>query len=149
MTGTSISPTEIGDAQKRIASVRAKGLATPLRFEVAPMESVAETLGARDTFDVVFVYEALHHAFDWRAAIRSSYEALKPGGWLLLCQEPNVLHTLRSYRVARLSNTHEIGFSKQELIDGLHAAGLKNIVSAGAKMHFWSKPLWVFAQKEG
>ncbi len=52
------------------------------------MEEVAEKVGPRNYYEVVYVFEALHHAFDWRQAIQSSFECLRPGGWLLICQEP-------------------------------------------------------------
>jgi len=147
VTGISISPSDIADARKRIDSIRAKGLQRSLRFEISTMETVAETVGPPNHYDGVLVFEALHHAFDWRQALRSSFTCLKPEGWLLLSNEPNVLHTFVSYRVARLSNTHEIGFSKRELITELHKIGFKTIVSGGPKLHYWVRPLWLFAQK--
>jgi SAM-dependent methyltransferase len=55
---------------------------------------------APKSFDGVFVFEALHHAFDWRQAIQASFHCLKEGGWLVLANEPNLLHTYISYRVA-------------------------------------------------
>jgi 2-polyprenyl-3-methyl-5-hydroxy-6-metoxy-1,4-benzoquinol methylase len=147
VTGTSISPSDIADARKRIESIRAKGLERSLRFQVSTMESVAETVGPRNHYDGVFVFEALHHAFDWRETIRSSFDCLKPSGWLLLCNEPNVLHTFKSYRVARLSNTHEIGFSKRDLIAELQKAKFKTVISTGPKLHWWVQPHWLLAQK--
>jgi len=147
VTGISISPSDIADAQRRIESIRAKGLQPSLRFEISTMEAVCETVGPRDYYEAVFIFEALHHAFDWREALRSSFACLKPKGWLLLCNEPNVLHTFVSYRVARLSNTHEIGFSKRELVAELREIGFKTIVSVGPKLHYWIRPHWLFAQK--
>jgi 2-polyprenyl-3-methyl-5-hydroxy-6-metoxy-1,4-benzoquinol methylase len=147
VTGISISPSDIADARKRIESIRAKGLQRSLRFEVSTMEAVAELVGPRNHYDGVLIFEALHHAFDWRETLRSSFACLKPKGWLLLCNEPNVLHTFVSYRVARLSNTHEIGFSKRELITELRKVGFKKIISAGARLHCWVRPHWLFAQK--
>ena len=144
--GTTISDDDIADANRRIKSLEAKGLAPALKFVAAPMESV-HTAVAAGSFDAVFVYEALHHAFDWRAAVRSSYACLKPGGWLLICNEPNVLHTCVSYRVAKLSNTHEIGFRKSELVAELRKTGFGKIISTGAKLHCWFRPHWLLAQK--
>jgi cyclopropane fatty-acyl-phospholipid synthase-like methyltransferase len=145
--GISISPSDIADARKRIKSIRAKGLQRSLRFEISTMETVAETVGPQNYYDSVFVFEALHHAFDWRETVRSSFACLKPKGWLLLCNEPNVLHTFVSYRVARLANTHEIGFKKRELVAELRKVGFKTIISAGAKLHCRVRPHWLFAQK--
>jgi len=144
--GTTIAADDIADASRRIKSLEAKGLAPALKYVAAPMESVHTAVGT-GSFNAVFVYEALHHAFDWREAVRSSFACLKPGGWLFLCNEPNVLHTFISYRVAKLSNTHEIGFCKSELVTELRKTGFQKIVSNGAKLHCWFRPHWLLAQK--
>ncbi len=80
VTGTSISPPDIADAKARIESLAIKGISAKLRFEASPMEEVAEKVGPRNYYDVVYVFEALHHAFDWRQAVQSSFECLRPGG---------------------------------------------------------------------
>jgi SAM-dependent methyltransferase len=147
VTGTSISPDDIADARKRIASVQAKGLQRSLRFEVAPMESVADQLGPRNHYAGVFVYEALHHAFDWRKALDSGRDCLQPGGWLLICNEPNLIHTYSSYRLARLTNTHEIGFSRGELIGHLRQNGFADVRYLSSPFHFGIKAHWICARK--
>jgi 2-polyprenyl-3-methyl-5-hydroxy-6-metoxy-1,4-benzoquinol methylase len=143
--GTTISTDDVEDATRRIKSLEAKNLSPALRFVAAPMESVHTA--AAGSFDAVFVYEALHHAFEWREAVRAACACLKPGGWLFLCNEPNLLHTFVSYRVAKLSNTHEIGFSKRELIAELRKAGFQRIISKGPKFHCWFRAHWLLAQK--
>jgi 2-polyprenyl-3-methyl-5-hydroxy-6-metoxy-1,4-benzoquinol methylase len=147
MMGTSIVEEDIIYSQKRIDALRAKGLNRVLNFKTSPMESVAEQVGPKNYYDAVFVFEALHHAFDWREAIHSASECLKPGGWLLLCNEPNVLHTFISYRVARLSNTHEIGMSRRKLIEQMQNCGMTKIINMSSPLHFWIKPHWICAQK--
>jgi SAM-dependent methyltransferase len=144
---TTISPRAVEVAQKRIEALRVKGLLAELQFIACPMESVAGSVKEHCPFDAVFVFEALHHAFDWRAAITSSFACLRPGGWLMICDEPNVLHTAISYRVARLSNTHEIGFSKSELVRHLKNTGFGNIVSLGKRPHLFFQAHWLAAQK--
>ncbi len=144
--GTSISEDDIADAKRRIKSMEAKGLSAGLSFFAAPMESVHLKVPVA-SFDAAFVYEALHHAFDWREAIRSAHACLREGGWLLICNEPNVLHTCVSYRVARLSNTHEIGFSKGDLVAELRRTGFRTILSGGPMLHCWFRPHWLLAQK--
>src|SRR5213078_1622874 len=113
VVGTSIGPNEIKIAEKRAAGFRIKELPDTLSFKVSPMECGSAALDGQTDFDVVLVFEALHHAFDWRPAIKASHDCLKQGGWLVLANEPNLLHTFISYRAARLSNTHEIGMSRQ------------------------------------
>lgn len=124
VTGTTIAPDDVGIGEKRVAALVARGLPPRLRFRVAPMESVDASVRDLGLFDVVFVFEALHHAFDWRESIRAASRALRPGGWLVLANEPNLIHTFVSYRVGRLTNTHEIGMSGPELRAEMAASGL-------------------------
>jgi SAM-dependent methyltransferase len=147
VVGTSIAPTDIADAQMRLRSIAAKGLAARLRFEIAAMESVAETVGPKNHYDAAFLFEALHHAFDWRRTVQSSFDCLRPGGWLLICNEPNVLHTFISYRSAKLVNTHEIGFSRGELMRHLSKTGFAPVRYCSTPFHFWTKKHWIVARK--
>ncbi|WP_009632514.1 class I SAM-dependent methyltransferase [Synechocystis sp. PCC 7509] len=144
---TSISPHDIRDAQTRIKSLEAKNLKPNLEFIVSSMETVAESVQNQGLFDTVLVFEALHHAYDWRKAINSSYSCLKSGGWLLVCNEPNFFHTAVSYRIAKLSNTHEIGFKRSELIHHLKQTGFQDIQIMKNKMDWLVKPHWIAAQK--
>ncbi len=148
MMGTSISEEHISDCQRRIEALRIKGLKRVLQFKTSPMESVADRVGPKGYYDAVFVFEALHHAFSWRETIQSASECLKPGGWFLLCNEPNLVHTFSSYRVARLSNTHEIGMSRRQLMDQMRKCGLDRVVNMGSPWHFWIKPHWICGQKK-
>jgi 2-polyprenyl-3-methyl-5-hydroxy-6-metoxy-1,4-benzoquinol methylase len=143
---TTISEDDVASACRRIKSLETKGISPALKFLAVPMESV-HTAVTPDSFDAAFVYAALHHAFNWRETLRSSFLCLKNGGWLLICSEPNVLHTCISYRVAKLSNTHEIGFSKRELTVELKKVGFRKIISVGPKLHCWFRPHWLLAQK--
>jgi 2-polyprenyl-3-methyl-5-hydroxy-6-metoxy-1,4-benzoquinol methylase len=147
VVGTSLAPDEIRHAKTRIASIEAKGVKAQLDFVQAPMETVNEAVGDRLPFDVVYVFEALHHAYDWRQAIDASYACLRPGGWFLICHEPNLVHTLTSYRVAKLSNTHEIGFSRTELVAHLRHAGFRRVVILKNRASFFIRPHWIAAQK--
>ncbi|HMN29186.1 MAG TPA: class I SAM-dependent methyltransferase, partial [Caldilineaceae bacterium] len=148
VVGTSISPYEIEDAKSRIQSLAAKRINFSLRFHATPMETVDEAVGDYLPFDGVFVFEALHHAYNWRQALAASYRCLRPGGWLVIAQEPNVSHTYVAYRVAKLSNTHEIGFSRKELVQQLNAIGFINVSVVKDRVAFRVKPHWLVAQKD-
>ena len=147
VVGTTISPHDIVDAENRVASLKFKGLSADLKFRKTPMESVAEATCDLEPFDATFVFEALHHAFDWRKAIDSAFDCLKPGGWLLICNEPNWIHTFSSYRVARLSNTHEVGFLRRDLMDHLKQKGFQEVSILKNSLHFRVKPHWIAAKK--
>jgi len=127
VTGTTIAPDDVGIGEKRAAALVTRGLPPRLRFRVAPMETVDEAVKDLGPFDATFVFEALHHAYDWRKSIHAGARTLRPGGWLVLANEPNLAHTFISYRVGRLTNTHEIGMSGSALRGEMTAAGLRDI----------------------
>src|SRR5262245_1220934 len=89
--GTTISPHDVAVANKKVAAIKAKELKAELEFRACPMESVDEIPDFRSAFDGVYVFEALHHAYDWRKALQAAAAVLKAGGWLLLANEPNRL----------------------------------------------------------
>ena len=145
--GTSIMPMDITLANKRVAAWGSRELTNQLYFRVSPMESVDEVLREGETFDGVFVFEALHHAFDWRKSIKAAYRCLKASGWLVLANEPNLLHTFVSYRVARLSNTHEIGLSRRALTREMRQAGFQEIRVFAPKPNNMISEHWIAARK--
>jgi 2-polyprenyl-3-methyl-5-hydroxy-6-metoxy-1,4-benzoquinol methylase len=147
VVSTTISPFDVALTQKRAAALKIKGLPAKLEALVATMEKVADQVKEQSPFDAVFVFEALHHAFDWRESIDSCFSCLRKGGWFLLCNEPNFLHTAISYRVARLTTTHEVGFRKSELIRQLRKTGFQKVISLGKKPHLLFRPHWLLAQK--
>lgn len=148
MVGTSIGPEEISLARRRTDALRARGL-DPLRlsFRVSPMETVDEAMVSECDFDGVFVFEALHHAFDWRQAIPAAFRCLRPGGWLLVAGEPNRIHTFVSYRVSRLANTHEVGMSRDALVDAMRQAGFREVRVLQPRWDFGVRRLWIAAKR--
>jgi SAM-dependent methyltransferase len=144
--GTSIAPSEIGIARQRAEAFGRRDLANELRFEVTAMETVDQAVDRTD-FDVVYTYEALHHAFDWREAMRSAFRCLKPGGWLILANEPNVLHTYISYRVARIGNLHDIGMSRRELVAEMKGCGFGEIRVLAPRLNNRVTFHWIAARR--
>jgi SAM-dependent methyltransferase len=147
VTGTTISPDDVEIGATRVAALRQRGLPERLRFVEAPMETVDESLGRGADYDAAFVFEALHHAFDWRRAIHASGRCLKPGGWLVIGNEPNIIHTFVSYRVARLTNTHEIGMSRGELVDEMRRAGFQEVRPLRPRFDDRIRSHWIVARK--
>jgi cyclopropane fatty-acyl-phospholipid synthase-like methyltransferase len=145
--GTSIAPDDIHDANRRIAGLRTTGLPVKLEFLEAPMESVHEKVSNREPFDAVYVFEALHHAYDWRATFASVFQCLKPGGWFVIANEPNLIHTFVSYRAARLSNTHEIGMSRTKMREHLREVGFTNALVLRNHLHGFYRPHWLAARR--
>ncbi|MCH9816160.1 MAG: class I SAM-dependent methyltransferase [Actinomycetia bacterium] len=147
VVSTTIAPDDVASGQRRVASIAAKGLDAELEFAVSAMEDVATQVAVQDEFDGVFVFEALHHAFDWRAALRSAHRTLRTGGRILICNEPNVSHTVVSYRVAQLTGVIERGFSASELRAGLRDAGFTDIRFLRRAPGFGVRPHWIIARK--
>jgi SAM-dependent methyltransferase len=151
VVGTSISPYDIALANQRAAGLKCREIPGSVTYDVkfltSPMESIDTAPGCRNAFDAAYVYEALHHAFDWRTTLRATANTLKPGGCLLIAGEPNRLHTLISYRVAKLAKTHEIGFARRELIRELKASGFCSIEVLAPKINDWVTHHWILARK--
>jgi SAM-dependent methyltransferase len=124
----------------------ARGLANSLRFDVAAMETLDEVVGGTP-FDAAFVYEALHHAFDWRKALGATLRCLKPGGWLILANEPNLLHTFISYRFAKLTKVHDIGMSRRQLVSTLRAVGFSEVRVLRPRLNDLVSFHWIAARR--
>jgi len=148
VTATSISPFEIEQAQRRIASIEARGLPCELRYVVAPMEEVDHHVAEYAPFDGVYVFQALHHAHDWVQTIRAAHNCLRDGGWIFILSEPNVAHIFISHRVAKITNTHEVGFSRHGLARALRETGFKEIRVLKNRFHWGVKEHWIMAQKK-
>jgi SAM-dependent methyltransferase len=145
VVGTSLAPNTIELANRRVAALKAKGFDGLASFKVGPMETVHEYVD--HDFDGIFVFESLHHAFDWRKSIRSSYQCLKPGGWLLLANEPNLLHTFISYRKARLSKTHEIGMSRKQIVEEMTRCGFAEVRALEPGFNNYLADHWIAARR--
>jgi protein-L-isoaspartate O-methyltransferase len=153
-SGFRVLATTLASSDERMLQLRKKGLEArelpaSLEFRRSPMEYVHEQVRDRGPFDAVYVYEALHHAHDWRKAIRAFHEVLVPGGWLFIFNEPNLLHTCVSYRVGRLSNTHEVGLAPGALRRHLRGAGFSRVQVLKNRVHAWVLPSWIAARKPG
>ena len=146
---TTISHNSIKQIESRIKSLKQKEFPVTLQCYETPMESVGEFLKDKHVLpvDVVFVFEALHHAYDWQKSLKSAFKCLDKDGWLIICNEPNLIHTFVSYRIAKLSNTHEIGMSKLSLEKTLKQIGFKKIVCFNNHFDLLIKPHWMAAQK--
>ena len=144
--GTTIAEYHVERARRRIHSVQAKGVEAALEFRAAPMETVDQAVADLPPFDAVLVFDALHHAHDWRQVLGAARACLRPGGWLLICNEPNVLHTCISYRASLLSESHEVGLSRTAMVRRLRRLGFARVRS----MHGAGLPLvrrhWIMAQ---
>jgi 2-polyprenyl-3-methyl-5-hydroxy-6-metoxy-1,4-benzoquinol methylase len=147
VTGTSLEPESIEFGARRAASLQMKNIPPGrISFLISPMESVSSVVPT-NSFKGVFAYEALHHAFDWRRSIDESFKCLQPGGWLVLANEPNLMHTFISYRIGKLSNTHEIGMSRRQITAQMKMCGFRQIKVFSPKIDNFLSPLWIAGLK--
>ena len=118
--GTDFAPAAIEMAQMRAARWQTNGR---LRFEVADME----TLDLHERFDLVLVFEALHHATERRSSVSNFARHLNPGGWVIF-GEPSWLHYISpsARRVSRKQGWVERGVPLSALKNDCRAAGLGN-----------------------
>lgn len=144
--GTTLAAKDVQDARLRVEAAGARGIDVDLAFEVAAMEDVAAVAG-RGCFRVVVVFEALHHAYDWRRTLRSAFASLEPDGWLLVCGEPNLAHTAVSYRVGKLTSTHEVGLSRRALQRECLRTGFDRTRVLRNRVHLLVRDHWLAAHK--
>ncbi|MGC2695503.1 MAG: class I SAM-dependent methyltransferase [Candidatus Angelobacter sp.] len=142
--GTSIAEIEIQRHSRKVSAFECRSIPGHLSFMVLPMELVDKEI---KSCDCIIVYQALHHAFDWKKTVHAACRALKPGGWLLICDEPNIAHTVVSYRVGILTNTHEVGLSRSALKKELRSAGFGSVRCFSSPLHFYVGWHWVAARK--
>jgi SAM-dependent methyltransferase len=99
------------------------------------IESDYESLGFRDEFDCAVFFDCLHHAVDELAALRSAFDALKPGG-VLITHEPGEGHSttpasldaMRLYGVTErdmppsliIRRGREVGFDRADIFPMQH-----------------------------
>jgi ubiquinone/menaquinone biosynthesis C-methylase UbiE len=146
VVATTIAPSDEPAMEGRAAALRAKGVASEFVFKLTPMEEVDQIVEL-NSFDAAYIHQALHHVFDWRAALGAAFRTLKPGGWLIIADEPNVLHTLTSYRMGKLSGTHEIGMSRRQIIRCLRGGGYREVRTIRPRFDDRLHPLWIVARK--
>ena len=146
IVATTLAPSDEPAVESRAAALRTKGITTALVFKLSPMERIDQVVEP-NSFDAAYVHQALHHAYDWKATLRSSLRTLKPGGWLIIADEPNVLHTFTSYRMGKMSRTHEIGMSRRAIIRCLRDTGFSEIRALSPRFDDRLHPHWIAARR--
>ena len=147
--GSTLASVDVAEGKRRIQALKTKEIPAKLDYIESPMESVDKCLPkqAVGKFDCVLVYEALHHAYSWEDTIEAAHRCLASNGILFICREPNLIHTLSSYRISILTNTHEIGFDKKKLVQKLKRTGFQRITDFNGKFGFGIRPIWLAARK--
>jgi len=146
VVATTIAPSDGPAVESREAALRAKGVMSEFGFNLTPMEDVDQVVEL-NSFDAAYVHQALHHVYDWKAALRAAFRTLKPGGWMIIADEPNVLHTFTSYRMGKLSRTREIGMSRRKIIRCLRHAGYREVRIISPRFDDRLHPHWIAARK--
>lgn len=148
VTATSVRGADRELVEGRAASIRARGLPCQLEFRESPMEMIDRCVRDAPPFQAVFVYEALHHAFSWVETIQAVRTLLPSGGWFFICNEPNILHTFISYRVAKLHRWHEVGLSRPRLLRELRAHGFDRVELLRHRINTLVQSHWIAARRD-
>jgi SAM-dependent methyltransferase len=146
VVATTLAPHDLSAVESRAAALRAKGVASDLTFKLTPMETVDQMVEP-NSFEAVYIYQALHHAYDWKAAVRTAFRTMKPGGWMIIADEPNVLHTFIGYRMGRMSGTREIGMSRRAIVRCLRDSGYREMRALSPRFDDRLHPHWIAARK--
>jgi 2-polyprenyl-3-methyl-5-hydroxy-6-metoxy-1,4-benzoquinol methylase len=147
VTATSVRAEDRELVECRAASIRIRGLPCQLEFRESPMETIDQCVRDAAPFQAVFVHEALHHAFSWVETIQAVHALLPPGGWFFICNEPNILHTFISYRVATIQRWHEVGISRPRLLRELRARGFDRIDILRHRINTLLHSHWIAARR--
>jgi 2-polyprenyl-3-methyl-5-hydroxy-6-metoxy-1,4-benzoquinol methylase len=147
VVATTLASTELEIARRRADLLQAKACGAQLKIIGAAMETVSRDTAGEMPFDAVFVHEALHHAFDWKATVAEVHRTLRVGGQFFICQEPNAAHTYICYRSAKILKTHEIGFHKSELVRVLKETGFSKVTVLRPWLNNFVSPFWICAKK--
>ena len=97
----------------------------PARAEITFVVSDYESVPDLGSFDAVMFFDCLHHADDERAALQASFDALVPGGRVVL-SEPGVGHHLTP---GSLQSMAEFGVTEKEMPP-------KHIIEVGRSVGF-------------
>jgi SAM-dependent methyltransferase len=146
VVATTIAPSDGPAVESRFATLRAKGVTSELVFKLSPMENVDQVVEL-NSFDAAYVHQALHHTHDWKAVLNAAFRTLKPDGWMIIADEPNVLHTFTSYRMGKLSGTREAGMSRRQIVRCLRDAGYRDVRTISPRFDDRLHPLWIAARK--
>ncbi len=83
----------------------------PARGEITFVVADYESVPAMEPFDAVLFFDSLHHADDERRALQAAFDALAPGGVVVL-SEPGVGHHLTP---GSLQSMAEFGVTEKEM----------------------------------
>lgn len=137
--GVEISPLLVEIAQKRWDAWPGK---TKCQFLVGDIEDIA----LNKKFDMVIIYEALHHTNNPDKVISNAANHCKSGGYILL-KEPNLIWSVTGVRSAFINENTERGFAKKYLKTLLKNNGFSNIKSFKNKFGYFVRDIHLSAKK--
>ena len=115
VTGLDIVPLNIATAKRRFKQEGLKGA-----FNVGDIENFKLKTG----FDLIMIFDALHHTDKQLKVIENCYKHLRPGGWLII-GEPSLLHKFskEARRVIREEGILERGITIRSMRRDLKTVG--------------------------
>jgi SAM-dependent methyltransferase len=80
--------TAVDESEEELGHLRSAGAAFGERLDLRCGDAVRIVSALESEFDVVVASSFLHHVPDYLEFVRSTLRLLRPGGWLLVFQEP-------------------------------------------------------------
>ena len=122
--GHDVNAIDLVEEYVDIARERANEFGLP---NLKAVQADAEGLPFEDeSFDVVLVYDALHHCPDYKKAISEIYRVLKGGGWFA-ASEPSAAHIRDCSEYQKETGIFEGGFNHLKLKNELRKLGFGKV----------------------
>lgn len=122
-----LAVTGVDIAKDLIGVARENALKAGIRINFKVLD--VEKINFKNQFDRVLIYDGLHHCPREKLVLKRAYQALKPGGMILVV-EPNTAHgqdKIAQVAAARFG-VLEKGFPPSYLIEEMEKIGYKNII---------------------
>jgi SAM-dependent methyltransferase len=125
--GCQVTAVDVAQDMLSLARENAGRLGLTIEFLEADMQAPGLPLDDR-RYDTVLILDALHHCPDERSVLRNAFDALRPGGSILLV-EPDWFHeySRSSARARRDFGTTERGLGYGRLKRSLRASGFVDL----------------------
>jgi len=137
--GMELSPLLDELAQKRYASWHSNGRCDFFTGDI-------ENAKIDKKYDLVIIYETLHHTESPDKTIENASQHIKKNGYIIL-KEPNFVWTITGVRSAFINENTERGFTKRHLKALLRNNGFRSIKFFKNKLGFFLRDIYVLARK--
>jgi len=124
-----VTAVDISDDMIAIARENARKENSWPKGKIKFIVSDIEEINFKNQFDRVLIYDGLHHCPNEQKVLKNAYQALKPGG-IILIVEPNKRHQYdpEAQKIAKRFGVLEKGYAPNYLKREMKKLGYKNMV---------------------